>query len=63
MIMTKEFIEWCKTADDDTRMAMFNFVIYTFCGMKIPQRVQIAYEIIRGKEFCINISKDQKSAL
>lgn len=50
-----------KNTDDDNKSSLINFVIYTCSSLKIWDRIQIAFEILMGKKYCMWISKDQES--
>lgn len=65
-LVSDEFTEWAtKTSESkpETIMSMFNFAIYTMCSMPFMDRVQIAFEILMGKQFFIHVSKDQVTKL
>lgn len=63
MIMTDEFLEWARekaeTDNTDTYVSMFNFVIYTLCGLKLRHKIQVIAEILLGQKFCMYISRKQ----
>ena len=63
MIMTKEFTDWFRGASKEAQESMYNFAIYSLCGLKLRDRVKVAYEIIRGKAYCVKISSNQINEL
>jgi uncharacterized membrane protein len=60
MIMKKEFLDWMEKADEDLQGSMYNFVILTFCSLKLKDRIKLAFEIVMGKRFCVWTSRDQE---
>jgi len=59
-MISESFKKWMRKAKDEDRESLFNFTIYTLCGLPLIDRFFVAFEILMGKKFSIRISRTEK---